>query len=61
MTDPLLNPTEAATYLGLAVHTLRVWRTRGEGPTYIKVGAAVRYRRTDLDAWLDSRTVRPSR
>jgi predicted DNA-binding transcriptional regulator AlpA len=44
-----------------AVKTLQKWRLNGEGPPYVKVGALVRYRRSDLEAWLASRTVTPSR
>jgi len=29
----------------------------GEGPRYSKLGGSVRYRRCDLDAWLESRLV----
>ncbi len=36
--------------------TLRNWRYQGIGPKYVKVGASVRYRRSDVVAWLDSRT-----
>jgi excisionase family DNA binding protein len=54
----LLTPTEAADYVAMKVETLAVWRCTGRhGLPYIKVGAAIRYRRSDLDAWLESRTV----
>lgn len=32
-------------------------RVRGEGPPYIKVGRAVRYRDSDVDAWLAARII----
>lgn len=47
----LLNTTQAAEHLGFAYGTLRVWRSRGIGPDYLKLGRAVRYRVSDLDAW----------
>jgi len=44
---------EAATYLGLAISTLNKWRCyQQEGPAYIKLGKAVRYRKEDLDAYI---------
>lgn len=43
----------AAKELGVGVSTLEMWRTKGKGPTWIKVGgSAVRYSRVDLDAWI---------
>ncbi len=35
------------------------WRSQGKGPAYIKVGGRVAYRGSDLNAWLDARTIRP--
>ena len=52
-----LNNEEAAQYLGLKAATLNKWRVFGEGPPFIKVGRLVRYRRTDLDAYLSRRLV----
>lgn len=53
----LLDETEAAQYLTLAPGTLSVWRSTGRySIPFVKVGRRVRYRRGDLDAWLESRT-----
>lgn len=38
---------EAAELLGLSAGTLRVWRCQGKGPSYYKVGNAVRYIKDD--------------
>ena len=54
--DCLMDPQATATYLNLSVLTLADWRTKGIGPNWIKAGAACRYRRSDLEAWLTSRT-----
>ena len=43
--------------LGISSVTATKWRARAEGPPFIKVGRLVRYRRTDVAAWLASRTV----
>jgi excisionase family DNA binding protein len=52
-----LDTHEAARRTGLASSTLRKLRLTGEGPQFMKLGRAVRYREADLDAWLDERTV----
>lgn len=54
---PFMSCEEAAAYLQLSVRTLDVWRCTGRyGIPYVKIGARVRYRKSDLDAWLESRT-----
>jgi len=56
-TDPLFTPPEAAAYIGITENTLSVWRCVGRyAIPFIKVGRLVRYRRSDLEAWLESRT-----
>ena len=37
-----MNDVKAAEYLGLAVQTLRNWRTQSRGPAYIRAGRASR-------------------
>lgn len=56
-TRDLLDEKQAAEFLGVAPGTLSVWRSRGRYQVpFVKVGHLVRYRRGDLDAWLESRT-----
>lgn len=47
----------AAERIGLASKTLENMRTRGDGPQFMKLGRAVRYRIADLDAWMAARLV----
>ena len=55
--DPLLSTAEAAAYLGLADNTMSVWRCTGRYDIpFIKVGRLVKYRRSELDAFLERRT-----
>jgi predicted DNA-binding transcriptional regulator AlpA len=56
ISETLMDPSATAAFLLVAVPTLADWRTKGIGPTYIKVGRCVRYRLSDLDKWLTSRT-----
>ncbi len=51
--DLLLSPAELADYLGVPVQTVYQWRHRGEGPPGYRVGRHVRYRWSDVQAWLD--------
>jgi excisionase family DNA binding protein len=54
----LMDTEAAADYLGVAPRSLEVWRCiKRHSIPYIKVGRLVKYRQTDLDAWLESRTV----
>lgn len=53
----LLDEAEAARFLTVSPGTLSVWRSTGRySIPFVKVGRRVRYRRTDLEAWLDQRT-----
>ncbi|MDN5894047.1 MAG: helix-turn-helix domain-containing protein [Nocardioides sp.] len=53
-----MDIAQAAEYLGIAKSTLYTWRTRrpGFGPRAVKAGGALRYRRSDLDAWIEAHT-----
>ncbi|HEC32598.1 MAG TPA: DNA-binding protein [Deltaproteobacteria bacterium] len=53
----MLNDREAARFLGLAPQTLRNWRSQGKGPSYVKIGNAVRYRMEDLEKYIQSRRI----
>jgi excisionase family DNA binding protein len=57
MNSEIFNTREAAAYTRLGKPTLERFRLTGEGPRYAKLGGAVRYRRCDIDAWLESRLV----
>lgn len=51
----LLTEQEVAEYLGVSRAKMRADRRAGGAPPHIKVGQLVRYRRSDVDAWLDGR------
>lgn len=54
----ILNTREAADYVRLGKPTMERFRISGAGPVFVKLGGAVRYRKPDLDTWLESRRVR---
>jgi excisionase family DNA binding protein len=53
-----LTPKLAAKYMGISEAALRLWRAEGQGPRYFRAGEKlIRYRRADLDAWIEARLV----
>lgn len=59
MEGQLLNTASTAEFLGIRPQTLRLWRHRGSGPCYIRLGGRygrVLYDRDELLRWLAQRT-----
>lgn len=54
-TESLLSTEEAARRLGVSSSTLAKARLTGAGPRFVKIGASVRYRACDLDAFAADR------
>lgn len=56
--DALLTEAQAAALLNIAPATLTAWRAkrakRAERLEYCRIGGAVRYRRADLDAFIEN-------
>jgi predicted DNA-binding transcriptional regulator AlpA len=52
-----LTERGAAERLGLAVATLRAWRTKGKGPRFVRFGRAVRYLPCDLEEFIRASAV----
>lgn len=50
----LLNDHEVAAFLNMSVASVRRWRVFRTGPKFVKIGSAVRYRRRDVENWLNS-------
>lgn len=53
-TRELLRPLtdiEVATRLGVSRFTVRAWRHKGQGPRFLKMGRAVRYRLADIEEY----------
>jgi len=55
---PLLTENEAAAFLKVRPQTLAKWRMAGSGASlpFVKVGRSIRYRLSDLNAYLDRHT-----
>ena len=62
MSEPndLLDNEQTAALLGIKPNTLEIWRCRGKGPEFVKMGdtpqAPVRYQRSVLMDWLERRS-----
>jgi len=53
--DELIDQRAMSRMLGITTKTAETWRVRGFGPRYHKIGALVRYRKSDIRAWVESR------
>jgi len=51
----LLTTREVAAYLNVPVGTLYKWRRDGVAPPSFRLGRGARYRREDVEAWLQER------
>ena len=56
MTEQLIDVEALAEYLDVPAATVYRWNYLGTGPSLIKVGRHVRYRSSDVEAWLETRT-----
>jgi excisionase family DNA binding protein len=55
--NTLLTPTQVAEQLGVTIGTLAVWRSTGTCQIpYLKIGRCVRYKSSDIDAFLSEQT-----
>jgi len=50
----MLNEHQVAAFVKMSVASVRRWRLLRTGPKFVKIGAAVRYRRGDVESWVDS-------
>ena len=53
--NQLLTIHELAAYLNVPIGPIYEWNRKGTGPKRLKAGQALRYRRRDVDAWLERR------
>ena len=55
--QPLLTQRQAAEMLALSERTLERIRVTGSGPKFVRCGRSIRYRLSDVEAWIASRVV----
>ena len=59
MTEIHKTQEEAALLIGVKPTTLSMWRHKGRGPRYLKIGRSCFYRETDIERWLDAQAIIP--
>ncbi len=59
MNEDLIGPEGLAAYLGIPLPIIYGMNSRGTGPRRIRIGKHVRYRKADVDAWVDTRAIEP--
>jgi len=60
--ERLLSEREVAERLAISEVTLQNWRAENKGPAFLRLESRmVRYRESDIEAWLAAQEVRPSR
>ena len=55
-----LTERDAAVALGVSRSCLRVWRHRGQGPPFLRLGRCIRYAEADLAGFLSANRFDPS-
>lgn len=55
----LMTAQQVARLLGISTETLRKWRAKRKCLPYVRVGRHIRYRATDVAAFVEQRTVMP--
>lgn len=58
--DNITTAAEVADAMGISVDALKQMRYRGVGPKFIKVGSRVRYRWSDVEAYLEDHATDPA-
>jgi len=53
--DDLLDERQVASSICHSVRTIQKWRVTGQGPNFFKLGRSVRYRRSEVIAWVEER------
>ena len=56
----LMTTEDVAQFLRVPVNTIYAWRSRDVGPPAIKVGRHLRWRREDVQRWLDEHADEPA-
>ncbi len=55
------TPKQAAKYVGASEAAMRLWRAEGRGPRFYRAGLKlIRYRKIDLDSWIEARLSAPA-
>jgi excisionase family DNA binding protein len=50
----LIGVEDVASIVGVSASTVRWWRQTGKGPRSARIGKHVKYRRVDVEEWIES-------
>ena len=53
--EPLMGVDDLAEFLGIPKHSIYAWRKTNGGPPAHRIGKHLRWRREDVEEWLESR------
>jgi len=54
--DQLMTPEQLVEYLQLkSVQVVYKWNATGTGPAYFRVGRHIRFKKSEVDVWLETR------
>ncbi len=53
--EQLMTLREVATLVQVPPKTIYRWRSLGQGPPGLRIGRHVRFRREDVEAWIETR------
>jgi excisionase family DNA binding protein len=56
-----MDEKQASKILSVSVQTLRNWRHLRKGPSYMKMGRAVRYNLEDLQDYMEKKRINPEK
>ena len=59
MESNVLSLEQTSRYLGVSQAALRTWKRDGKGPAFFRAGKLLRFRKSDLDLWIQERLVKP--
>tara|TARA_R110002020_G_scaffold159106_3_gene342751 strand:- start:2870 stop:3061 length:192 start_codon:yes stop_codon:yes gene_type:complete len=57
--EPRIKSREAAEYLGVSIHTLASWASKGKNLPFMKIGREREYRVSDLEYYVEKSIIRP--
>jgi excisionase family DNA binding protein len=60
MNDKHLKPSQVAELLSVSHRTLSRWHALRVGPSRVKVGRTILYRKTAVDTWLAANETQPT-
>ncbi len=56
----LISRTEVEEHFGVSKRFLELAAMKGEGPRFVRIGRTVRYRREDIEEWIESCVIEPA-